>query len=473
MLLILLAKDLRRVWRNPLPALINIALPICITALIALAFGGRTENELEKIKFAVVDEDQSFLSKMLRGAMTQDQAGEHLAPVFVDRATALQKINDNEIGGALIIPTNFTHDYFSGHEGVKLELIKNPAQSIQPAALEELAATAVAALNGLSRNFQAQFPEWHGAFEGDVDHRRVSALIETVGDRLEMLKQHIDPPLVSYEKDTNVSTILSPKNQVHGQPDTATVPTTNLSASSPAGMGGVKRVDSGTSSKPRVAEASSAESKPSEPKKVPYMTQVFAWVLPGMSAMFLLFLANNAMGDLYREMRFRTFERFQTLRAQLLPFVLGKVLFTMVYLLLCATIMLVGGGLLFRVEWQQPLGLAVLVVAYAAAASAIMALLVALVPDERRAATLNSVVSMLLGFAGGCMFPARMLPQFVREHVTPYLPSNWFVEATHQLQEGNAVAWQWLALKLFLVGVVLVVVAVGIFQRRLSRGWRA
>ncbi|TAL06925.1 MAG: ABC transporter permease, partial [Verrucomicrobia bacterium] len=150
MLRVLLAKDLRRVWRNPLPALINIALPLCITGLIGLAFGGKGENELEKIKFAVVDEDQSFLSKMLRGAMTQGDGGEHLAPVFVDRATALQKINNNEIGGALIIPTNFTHDYFKGRDGVKLELIKNPAQSIQPAALEELAATAVAILNGLS-----------------------------------------------------------------------------------------------------------------------------------------------------------------------------------------------------------------------------------------------------------------------------------------------------------------------------------
>lgn len=203
------------------------------------------------------------------------------------------------------------------------------------------------------------------------------------------------------------------------------------------------------------------------------MSKVFAWVLPGISAMFLLFLASNAMTDLYREMRFRTFERFQTLRAQLLPFVLGKVLFAMVYLLLCAAIMIGGGGLIFRVVWQQPLALAVLVIAFSASAAAIMAFFVALVPDERRAATLNSVVSMLLGFGGGCMFPARQLPQFVREHITPYLPSNWFVEAAHQLQDGNTVAWQWLALKLVAVGVVLVIVAVVIFQRRINRGLRA
>src|SRR5690349_9186138 len=147
---------------------------------------------------------------MLRGAMNQGDGGEHLAPVFVDRETALQKINDNEISGALIIPTNFTRDYSNGRDGLKLELIKNPAQSIQPAALEELAATAATVLNGLARNFKAQFPDWHGAFEGDLDHRRVSTLVERVGDRLDTLKEYIHPPLVGYEKETNVATIISP-----------------------------------------------------------------------------------------------------------------------------------------------------------------------------------------------------------------------------------------------------------------------
>jgi len=136
-------------------------------------------------------------------------------------------------------------------------------------------------------------------------------------------------------------------------------------------------------------------------------------------------------------------------------------------------VMLGGGGIIFRVEWQQPLALTALVVGYACCASGIMALLVALVPDERRASTLNTVVGMLLGFGGGCMFPARSLPPFIRDHITPYLPSNWFVEAARRLQDGNAVAWGWLSLKLVVVSVMLVVLAVVIFQRRFKQGLRA
>ena len=57
MLWTLLIKDLRRVWHNPWPYLINLALPLCITALIGLVFGPSTQGGgLGQIKLAVVDE---------------------------------------------------------------------------------------------------------------------------------------------------------------------------------------------------------------------------------------------------------------------------------------------------------------------------------------------------------------------------------------------------------------------------------
>ena len=56
MLRVLLAKDWRRALRNPLPWIINLALPLCITALIGLTFGGRSDNgALGRVRFAVVD----------------------------------------------------------------------------------------------------------------------------------------------------------------------------------------------------------------------------------------------------------------------------------------------------------------------------------------------------------------------------------------------------------------------------------
>src|ERR1043166_5769320 len=104
MLRVLLAKDLRRAWRNPLPWLINLALPLCITALVGLAFGSGSDNgSLGRIRVAIVDDDDSLLTGFLRGAANQGEGGKYLEPVLLDRAAALRQIDDNKLSAVLVI----------------------------------------------------------------------------------------------------------------------------------------------------------------------------------------------------------------------------------------------------------------------------------------------------------------------------------------------------------------------------------
>jgi ABC-2 family transporter protein len=446
MLRVLLAKDLRRAWRNPLPYLINLIVPLAMTALIGLVFGGHSDNgALGRIRFAVVDEDKSVLSDFLRGSANQNQGGKYLEPVFMEREDALREINANKISAVFIIPTNFMHNYLLGSEPVSLELIKNPAESIHPAVLEELLGAVVTGLNAISRNFQSEFPEWRAVFEGKEDYHKVSQLIDRAGDKLKTAKKYINPPLVSYEKEEPAGESKSVESK--SGPTNSIPPASGASKSASAKAGGSKN--------------SSTDS-------------VFAFLLVGMSAMFLLFLASNAMSDLYRELRQRTFERYQTMRDSLAPFLAGKAVFTVVMLLLCSGMMLGGGGLIFRIHWQQPLALITLTAGYTCFAAALFALLVALMPDERRAAVLNNMAGMALGLIGGCAFPASQLPVFLREHITPWMPSYWFVDTARNLQYGGAnVAWGLVTLKLVSLGVVLLALAALLFRRRFKAGLRA
>jgi len=447
MLRVLLAKDLRRAWRNPLPWLINLIVPLAMTALIGMVFGGHSDNgALGRIRFAVVDEDKSLLSDFLRGSANQNQGGKYLEPVFMEREDALREINANKISAVLIIPTNFMHNYLLGSAPVSLELIKNPAESIHPAVLEELLGAVVTGLNAISRNFQSEFPEWQAVLAGKTDYHKVSQLIDRAGDKLKTAKKYINPPLVSYEKE-------EPANE---------------SKSADSNSGTTNSVSSTSSG------ASKSESAKTGGSKTGSTNSVFAFLLVGMSAMFLLFLAGNAMSDLYRELRQRTFERYQTMRDSLVPFIAGKAVFTVVMLLLCSGIMLGGGGLIFRIHWQHPLALMTLAFGYTCFAAALFALLVALMPDERRAAVLNNMAGMALGLVGGCAFPANQLPAFLREHITPLMPSYWFVDTARNLQFGGAnVAWGLVVLKLVLLSVVLLALAAMLFRRRFKMGLRA
>ncbi len=426
MLRVLLAKDLRRAWRNPLPWLINLLVPLAMTALLGLVFGGKSGGDsLGRIRFAVVDEDQSVLSDLLRGAAGHGEGGRHLEPVFMEREAAGREIDGNRISAVLIIPTNFIRNYLTAREPVSLELIKNPAESIHPAVLEELLGAVVTAMNAVGRNFNSELPEWRTAFEGKVDYRRIAALIERSGDKLKVVQKFVDSPLVVYE--------IEPP---------------------------VKEINSG--------HASETDSKRGSGGNI------FAYLLIGLSGMFLLFLGQNAMNDLHHEWRGRTFERYQTLHVSALPFIAGKVVFAVAMLLICATVMLGAGGLVFRIHWREPLASVTLVFSYAGFTAAFFAALVALAPDERRAAVLNNLAGMALGLVGGCAFPPEQLPAFLRAHVTPLMPSYWFADTLRNLQSvGAGIAWGWVAVKLVVLSLVLVALAAMLFRRRFHAGGRA
>ncbi|MBI2949214.1 MAG: ABC transporter permease [Verrucomicrobia bacterium] len=414
---LLLAKDLRRAWRNPLPWVIHLAVPLLITGLIGLTFGRAGDRGgLGRIKLAIVDEDDSALTGFLRGALNQREAGQHIEPFFLKRDEALREISDNRLSAVVIIPRGFAQDYLTGEKRVTLELIKNPAQSFHPAIVEEFLATLTTALNALARNFQAEFPQWRAALErpGGPDFRTIGDLAIRAGDKLQAARPYLFPPLIGYERERRAS------ESSHG-------PAWNI----------------------------------------------FAYLLPGMAAMFLLFLADNAVRDLYRELRFRTFERFRTLHHRLFTFIASKVIFAMVILLISAAILFGGGALIFQIRWERPLSMALAVLSYAGFGAGLMALVAAFAGNERTADILNAVFTMLLSLAGGCMFPAEQLPGFLRDHVAPLMPTNWFVVAIRGLQFGGMEEiWTHACLKLGLLGLALMALAAWRFQRRLERGQR-
>jgi ABC-type multidrug transport system permease subunit len=127
----------------------------------------------------------------------------------------------------------------------------------------------------------------------------------------------------------------------------------------------------------------------------------------------------------------------------------------------------------FQVHWQNPLALAGLVAGYSCFTAALFAVLVALVPDERRAAVLNNMAAMALGLVGGCAFPPSQLPEFLRIHVTPLMPSFWFAETGRNLQSGNGDGpWGFVLFKLLLLAVILTALAAWLFHRKFKTGLR-
>jgi ABC-type multidrug transport system permease subunit len=412
---LLVKKDLIRAWHNPLPWLIFLVMPMVITALIGLAFGGRQEsNLLGKIRFAVVDENKSPFIDFLRGSLNQRDAAQYLEPVFLEREEALVQLRQNKISAVLVLPKDMAQNYLSGSQPVTIELIKNPTQAWHPAIIEEVSGLLTTCLNALRQTLGDELKQWQDIFEGKGDYRKYAELVLRSGDRYESVRKFLDPPLIWVDRETR------------------------------------KSVE----------------------KKGPDIN-IFGYLLIGMAGMFLLFIACTAITDVHREIKQGTVARFYTMRHSMFIFIASKVCFTWVLMILCALILLLGGGIAFGVHWKHPAILLAFLASYCFFVVGFMSLLTALIHNQERADALNNIISMLLGVAGGCAFPPEQLPALFRDHITPIIPTHWFVNTARNL-EYAAMPPSWLGYfgMMILLGIILTAIAAFLFRKRLEKGVR-
>lgn len=415
-LLNLLWKDARRTQNNPGPLLINLALPLLITALVGLAFGGSSSGKgLGTIKLAVVDEDNSPISNFLRRVLQQGGGNKYIEPRLLNRADALAQIKENQISAIIILPKDFAEDYLKGKTNLHLQLIKNPAQSFHPAIVEELLGVLVEGMNALSQNLGGDMAQWTEVFKTNEmpDFLKLSQIYSKLGERMKAVKGYVSPPLVIYEKETRVA---------------------------------------------------------GEAKQNQNFGDVFAYILPGMASMFLLFIADSAIRDLYREIKARTLDRYRTLRVGLTEFVGSKVIFALLLVTVSGFVLFLGSSLVFRFHWNHLPGVVALIAGFGVFAAGALSFSAAFARTEKLADVINPSLIIGMSFIGGAYFPANSLPPIFRDHLSPLFPNYWFIEGIRGVHFGNLADWTWPVLKLCVVGLILMVAAATLFRAQLLKG---
>jgi ABC-2 type transport system permease protein len=135
----LIRNDLRIYMTDRRAMIIGVLVPILIAAFFGYVFGGNDSAEAGKIPVAIVDEDQSAVSR----AIAADFAREPLVLVqMLNRAQAEQAVRAGKIQVAAVIPRDFgtgtIRALFS--EGVRpqVELLIDPSQSMSSRVVEGL-----------------------------------------------------------------------------------------------------------------------------------------------------------------------------------------------------------------------------------------------------------------------------------------------------------------------------------------------
>lgn len=160
-------------------------------------------------------------------------------------------------------------------------------------------------------------------------------------------------------------------------------------------------------------------------------------VVPGSAVLFSGFLVGNMGFSVFREHAWGTWERLRSSQLSTPELMLAKAVTPVLVLAVQLTVMLLGGALLFDLQFDGSLGAFLLV----AVALAIMEItlgfaLLAICTTVLQLNAISNLGAMLLGGIGGAVTPIHLLPTWAQD-VAPATPAYWAMEGFTNVTIGG------------------------------------
>jgi ABC-type Na+ efflux pump permease subunit len=342
-------KDLRRRLADPAALLMWMGLPIVIGVLLSLINGGN--GPTPKADLLVVDEDQSFVSRMMIGGSRQGRLAEFLNVEVVTADVGRARIDKADGTALLTIPKGF-QDSVLREQPATLALVKNPAERILPVIIEEGLKMLVEAAFYVQRIFGQQLREIADSMGSGTGPSSdgVAAVGRAFNDRLRTVQATLFPPVLT------------------------------------------------------------VEAKKPPPEDEPNFWALF---LPGLLFMSVMFTAQGMSIDIWIEKTGGTLRRVLSTPQRVAAFLLGKLAASVAIMALAVIVALVLGVTMFGVPVSRTPA-ALVWAAYAGGALfSYLVLIQVLASSTRGGQFLSSMIVFPLMMIGGSFFPLEVMPPWM------------------------------------------------------------
>jgi len=394
-------KDFKRHLRDPLEIATWLGIPLLIGVLVTLAVGGKGGPHPQAYVL-VADEDDSFLSNIFVGALSQDATGAGLIRAKkIGAEEGLKRIKKGKATALLRIPRGFGEALLLESPCV-LDLYTNPSQQVLPEIVEEYLSVMLEGIFYVHRLLGDDLRTFVEGARTDAGAPADAAIADfsiKVSHLAEGLAKYLDPPLIRLES-------------------------RQLSKEDSAGEAG---------------------------------TGVL--FLPGILFMSLLFISLAISSDLWVEKEQHTLLRAAVSPRGMSSFLLGKIAAGVAFMLVVSALALGVGYAYFPLD-PATLPFAVLWCAVTGVMLMSLLMLLQLFASSRRA---GSILVMALIFPlmmlGGSFFPFEAMPSWMAA-AGRLTPNGWAVEHLKNIilkradLSGSLAA---LAGVLFITAVLLVV----------------
>ncbi len=355
--------------RDRVAQLLTFVLPILFFSIFAMVFGQQERALTRKLEVALVDEDQSELSRRVFQSLRKDRSLDARLThprengVPITRSIAEQMIREGRLPAAIIVPRGFG-DSFGGFigDGVAIDLLADKSDPVAPRMLNGL----------LQKTVMTTAPDV-------MIDRGLGMFLAAVDVFLPLLRNQ--------------------SAASNGNDATASRATDSDEAAAFSGPVTVNVVDV------------------LNPDRRTRDTPAIAFYAAGTAVMFLLFSAAGAGGTLLEEQENGTVERLLSSQLGMTQLLLGKWIFLALLGFVQVTIMFVWGWLVFGLELFTPVHLSgfVFMTTLTSIAAAGFGLLLATACRSRaQLSGLSTTVILVMSAVGGSMFPRFMMPDAMK-----------------------------------------------------------
>ncbi|MBA3470356.1 MAG: ABC transporter permease [Herpetosiphonaceae bacterium] len=352
-------KDTLIRFRDRNALLLMLLAPLVISGIMGAAFGDQAATPtISNIPLVVVNQDQGVLGQRFIEVLNTGELMDLLEPkVMADLEAARDLVETGNVRALVLIPADFSVSLettsgndLASSQPAKILIYTDPAARISPTIVRTVV-TEIA--NVFSNN----------AIASEITAQQV---LEQLGST--------SPALVNFDPvlDKNLATLT-------GSQSVAELKVTVTSGNSRANMNPI------------------------------------AFFAPSMAIFFLMFTMFDGTRSILVEQANGTMDRLKSTPTGISQILLGKLLGTFLTGTLQFVTLVVASSVIFGLSWGSSIpGLALMLVAFVAAATAIGALVTAFSKDLVQANLLGSMITLLFGFLGGNFFMIENFPQWLQ-----------------------------------------------------------
>jgi len=370
---LLVQKDFKRKWRNPVVILGFMLIPLFFTLIFGLVFGRSEEQILPQVTVLAVDKDKSFLSEFFLSALLQGELNKLISLEKVEEEQGRKLIDRGKASALLLIPENFGKDIWEGRP-TEILLLKNPSEQFLPQIVEEICDTASLLLSSLFSVFSDELTLIKGFVDkGKLPDDVLASLSIQIKNRIEGISKYVFPPVISLKQKT-----ISEKEE--GEKTTLSI---------------------------------------------------HSYILPAIAMMFLLFICNVVFEDILREKESGTLLRMIVSPLKLSEFIWSKTITSAMIGMLC-TLLLIGlGRIVFSIRWGNPFLVFLIVLSLNIMFAGFISVIYSFIRTERQAGAVLSSVIIVMSLLGGSMMPVENFPPFI-QNLSKLTMNYWGINTFHK-----------------------------------------